>query len=118
MSGIFFEDLNHAADGGLYGELVRNRSFEFDAVDAPGFHAMTAWEVIERGGGISNEGYFPGITVELGKNYIFSFDYRLRSKRHIPLEIRLESADGSRCYAKDNFYPEKWAAIRYCPNDF
>ncbi|RGE74524.1 hypothetical protein DWY69_00710 [Eisenbergiella massiliensis] len=58
------------------------------------------------GGGISNEGYFPGIPVELGKNYIFSFDYRLRSKRHIPLEIRLESADGSRCYAKDNFYPE------------
>lgn len=26
--GIFFEDINHAADGGLYAELVRNRSFE------------------------------------------------------------------------------------------
>jgi alpha-L-arabinofuranosidase len=26
--GIFFEDINHAADGGLYGELIRNRSFE------------------------------------------------------------------------------------------
>ncbi len=29
--GIFFEDINHAADGGLYAELIRNRSFE-DAV--------------------------------------------------------------------------------------
>ena len=25
--GIFFEDINHAADGGLYAELIRNRSF-------------------------------------------------------------------------------------------
>ena len=29
MYGIFFEDINYAADGGLYGELVKNRSFEF-----------------------------------------------------------------------------------------
>lgn len=49
LFGIFFEDLNHAADGGLYGELVQNRSFEFDAVDAPGYHALTAWEKVERG---------------------------------------------------------------------
>ncbi|MDM5327820.1 hypothetical protein [Neobacillus sp. CF12] len=27
LFGIFFEDLNHAADGGLYTELVQNRSF-------------------------------------------------------------------------------------------
>ena len=26
--GIFFEDINHAADGGIYAELIRNRSFE------------------------------------------------------------------------------------------
>ena len=31
--GIFFEDINHAADGGLYAELIRNRSFE----DGPGY---------------------------------------------------------------------------------
>src|SRR5258708_26107298 len=30
MWGIFFEDINMAADGGLYAELVKNRSFEFD----------------------------------------------------------------------------------------
>lgn len=28
LYGIFFEDINHAADGGLYAELIRNRSFE------------------------------------------------------------------------------------------
>lgn len=26
--GLFYEDINHAADGGLYAELIRNRSFE------------------------------------------------------------------------------------------
>ncbi len=31
MWGIFFEDINMAADGGLYAELVKNRSFEFNA---------------------------------------------------------------------------------------
>ena len=28
MYGIFFEEINHAGDGGLYAELVKNRSFE------------------------------------------------------------------------------------------
>ena len=30
MFGLFFEDINFAADGGLYAELIKNRSFEFD----------------------------------------------------------------------------------------
>jgi alpha-L-arabinofuranosidase len=30
MWGVFFEDINFGADGGLYAELVKNRSFEFD----------------------------------------------------------------------------------------
>lgn len=51
LFGIFFEDLNHAADGGLYAELVQNRSFEFDPVDHPSYHSLTAWEKVERGGG-------------------------------------------------------------------
>src|SRR5512139_3507494 len=29
MWGIFFEDINFGADGGLYAEMVKNRSFEF-----------------------------------------------------------------------------------------
>jgi hypothetical protein len=28
LYGIFFEDINHVADGGIYAELIRNRSFE------------------------------------------------------------------------------------------
>ena len=37
MYGVFFEDINRAADGGLYAELVQNRSFEYstDLFDAP-----------------------------------------------------------------------------------
>jgi len=42
LYGIFYEDINHAADGGLYAELIRNRSFE----DGPHYGApadMQAW---------------------------------------------------------------------------
>ncbi len=38
MWGIFFEDINMGADGGIYAELVKNRSFEF-------FKPMMGWEV-------------------------------------------------------------------------
>jgi alpha-L-arabinofuranosidase len=50
LYGLFYEDINHAADGGLYAELVRNRSFEFTLADTSGFHALTAWELVGRGG--------------------------------------------------------------------
>ncbi len=33
MYGIFFEDINFAADGGIYAEMVKNRSFEFEIPD-------------------------------------------------------------------------------------
>jgi alpha-L-arabinofuranosidase len=62
LFGIFFEDLNHAADGGLYAELVQNRSFEFDPIDRADYHALTAWEKVERGHGaaeITIEESFP-----------------------------------------------------------
>ena len=48
MFGIFYEDINYAADGGLYAELVRNRSFEFNASDNGSFTGMTAWQVLNR----------------------------------------------------------------------
>ena len=35
LYGIFFEDINHAADGGLYAELISNRSFEDADKDIP-----------------------------------------------------------------------------------
>lgn len=42
LFGIFFEDLNHAADGGLYAEMVRNRAFEFAPIDHPDYDHLTA----------------------------------------------------------------------------
>ncbi len=39
MWGVFFEDINFAADGGIYAELVKNRSFEFEL-------PMTGWRTI------------------------------------------------------------------------
>ena len=44
MYGIFFEDINLAADGGVYAELVKNRSFEFNM-------PLTAWKEQKRDGG-------------------------------------------------------------------
>jgi alpha-N-arabinofuranosidase len=41
MYGIFFEDINFGADGGLYSELVKNRSFEFP-------ESMMGWTKLQR----------------------------------------------------------------------
>jgi len=90
MYGIFFEDINYAADGGLYGELVKNRSFEFPQ-SLMGWQAFGRVEVKDDGPfercphyvmlsapghndrrtGLVNEGYF-GIGVEKGEQYRFS----------------------------------------------
>ncbi|WP_228075614.1 alpha-L-arabinofuranosidase C-terminal domain-containing protein, partial [Cellulosimicrobium cellulans] len=50
LYGIFYEDINYAADGGLYAELVRNRSFEFSNQDNGSFTGLTAWSAANRGG--------------------------------------------------------------------
>ena len=91
MYGIFFEDINYAADGGLYGELIKNRSFEFpqhlmgwqafgcvDVEDdnAP-FERCPHYIILsdpghkDRRSGLVNEGYF-GIGIEKGEAYRFS----------------------------------------------
>ncbi len=44
LMGVFFEDISHAADGGLYAELVQNRDFEYTAADHQGWTATTAWQ--------------------------------------------------------------------------
>jgi alpha-N-arabinofuranosidase len=51
LFGIFFEDLNYAADGGLYAELVQNRSFEYAATEQRSWTPLTAWEQVTRDGG-------------------------------------------------------------------
>ncbi|MBR3984066.1 MAG: alpha-L-arabinofuranosidase, partial [Bacteroidaceae bacterium] len=45
LIGIFFEDISYGADGGLYGELIQNRDFEYSAADRGGWHSLTAWEL-------------------------------------------------------------------------
>ena len=90
MYGIFFEDINFAADGGLYGELVKNRSFEFpqhlmgwqafgcvDVKDDGPFARCPHYVELsdpghrDRRTGLVNEGYF-GIGVKKGEQYRFS----------------------------------------------
>lgn len=54
LFGIFFEDLNYAADGGLYAELVQNRSFEYSPTEQASWNATTSWELQKRGEGDGN----------------------------------------------------------------
>lgn len=46
LFGLFFEDINYAADGGLYAELVQNRSFEYSPTDHNEWHSFTSWNYI------------------------------------------------------------------------
>ncbi|MBO2008841.1 alpha-L-arabinofuranosidase C-terminal domain-containing protein [Hymenobacter negativus] len=62
LFGIFFEDINYAADGGLYAELVQNRSFEYNPSDHGGWHPLTSWDYLHEGyamGSISVESAAP-----------------------------------------------------------
>jgi len=73
MFGIFYEDINYAADGGIYAELVRNRSFEFNSTDNGGFNAMTGWQVLDRSGAGSTAQVVndDGRLNQLNRNYLF-----------------------------------------------
>ena len=90
MYGLFFEDINYAADGGLYGELVKNRSFEFPQnfmgwqtfgnvelkgdgpfERCPHYVVLSDPQHVERRTGLVNEGYF-GIGVNKDEEYRFT----------------------------------------------
>ena len=49
LLGIVFEDISHAADGGIYAELVQNGSFEYSPTERDGWGAGTAWRVTRPG---------------------------------------------------------------------
>ena len=49
LIGIFFEDINNSADGGLYAELIQNGSFEFNANERDGWGPSTAWKILRPG---------------------------------------------------------------------
>ena len=50
LVGIFFEDINYAADGGLYAELIQNRDFEYSLSDKSGrdktWNSFHSWALI------------------------------------------------------------------------
>ena len=46
LFGLFFEDINYAADGGLYAELVQNRSFEYNPGERREWHPFSFWEFL------------------------------------------------------------------------
>lgn len=51
LIGVFFEDLNYAADGGLYAELIQNRSFEYSPTEQAIWNPLSFWELQKRGNG-------------------------------------------------------------------
>ena len=124
MYGLFFEDINYAADGGLYAELVKNRSFEFPQSlmgwksfgkvsvrdDGP-FERNPHYVRLAYAGhphnhtGLDNEGFF-GIGVEKGKEYRFSVWARIPDggkAGKIRVELITPSSMGERqAFAKAN----------------
>jgi len=54
LLGLFFEDINYAADGGLYAELVQNRSFEYNPGERREWHPFSYWEFILPGYSLGN----------------------------------------------------------------
>lgn len=121
LFGAFFEDINYAADGGLYAELVQNRSFEFaehaqfwslvckgkgdkgefttsdiDPLNAnnPTYVRVKVLSTEGKGGvGISNTG-FGGIPVVAGDEYHFSM-YARSGDYSGSLTVSLEGGNGS-----------------------
>ncbi len=119
MWGIFFEDINLGADGGLYAELVKNRSFEFAAplmgwkeqkiegaagsllVQNRGEQSKANPRYLRAmnkgtGGkyGFSNEG-FRGMGIRQGEVYDFSVWARQASGQSVQLNIELQNAAGN-----------------------
>jgi len=117
MYGIFFEDINMSADGGVYAELVKNRSFEFkmplmgwkeikqdgadgsilvlnrsrDNPDNPRYIQVTSKSA--DGYGLSNEG-FHGMGIKKDDKYNFSVLARLSGAAGLGLRIELVNSKG------------------------
>ena len=119
MWGVFFEDINMGADGGIYAELIKNRSFEFSrpmmgwkvlgkpategdflvlnrqAVNTanPRFLRVSLHNNTKRSIGLSNEGFRKmGIKKDLG--YDFSLMYRTSSGNiHLHVELIKEGGE-------------------------
>ena len=118
LYGIFFEDINHAADGGLYAELVSNRSFEDNEKVAENWTAtggaqmrltrekllnsaqkqaleVTFTAMTDCPQGIANSGFW-GINIVQGRTYKLSF--WAKGKLSSNLAVSLTNANGDRVY--------------------
>src|SRR5688500_17775680 len=117
MWGVFFEDINFGADGGLYAELVKNRSFEFPTPlmgwresrinyqkgriliinrsdNSPNSRfARDTSNNPQRNHSLSNEG-FRGIGVHKGKQYDFSIMARTEMRSDIKIKVQLLNHTG------------------------
>ncbi len=109
MYGIFFEDINFGADGGLYADMVENRSFEFpdrlmgwntfgnvSLTDVkPAFDRNPHYVTLTNAGhdqkvtGLENRGFF-GMGLKQGMTYRFSTYARLNSLQGKQAKIRVE----------------------------
>jgi alpha-L-arabinofuranosidase len=106
MYGVFFEDINFGADGGLYAELVKNRSFEFDQpfvgwtpfgdvsiqAEAPCFdrnphYARLNEKGLRRGTGLENEGFR---RIGYKQNTAYNFSFYARSNDGGEKKFRIE----------------------------
>ncbi|MFF7869561.1 alpha-L-arabinofuranosidase C-terminal domain-containing protein [Streptomyces qaidamensis] len=132
MYGVFFEDINRAADGGLYAELVQNRSFEYSTADNGSYTPLTSWaaggtaEVVndsgrlnERnrnylslgaGSSVTNAGYNTGIRVDKGKRYDFSVWARAASGA--TLTVSLKDTAGTLATARQVAVKGGWAKYK------
>ena len=117
LYGIFFEDINNAADGGLYAELIRNRSFEDNGKDAVDWTVSGgSYKLVTKGLLNKAQGHALELTFSGGKNQIVTNDgfwginavqgrqYKLslwiKGKFKGGLTARLVSADGKTVYAE------------------
>ena len=118
MYGIFFEDINFGADGGLYAELIKNRSFEFEnpfggwmpfgnvsvqtknpCFDRNPHYVRLSYEKELTGTGLDNEG-FKGIGIREGEKYDFSLYARTQSG--MPVKLRINLVD-----SRNDLYEQK-----------
>ncbi|MCE9239419.1 alpha-L-arabinofuranosidase C-terminal domain-containing protein [Bacteroides thetaiotaomicron] len=125
LMGIFFEDINYSADGGLYAELIQNRDFEYDPSDREGdknWNSTHSWklegenatftistsdpihpnnphyavlETNQPGAALTNTG-FDGIALKAGEKYDFSLFARIpEGSKSGKLLVHLVDADGT-----------------------
>ncbi len=137
LYGIFFEDINFAADGGLYAEMVQNRSFEFTSIARGNeFHGWNTvgsieYKVIKTDkegclnssnpnylvmenksdspAGVANKGFLDGMAITKGAEYKFSVWARGVDGYTGPLTVSLMSGSNVAATAEIPAVTDTWA---------